>query len=259
MSILTEEEKKNIQEMSEGETKIGVIYISYSLTHDREWLMALPKSISFHAARISFPGCSSTECAINEAVNSGQLDTAAEKLGSAEVDVIAFGCTAGTFLRGITFDRELADRISKAAGGIPTVTTSGGVLKALNAMGCKKVNAQTPYVPELNIKERQFLEENGIEVLNLEGFDVEPDQDIARVRPEQFAEKIMEFDEKNPEADACFISCTNSRSIEAINFLEKKLHKPVISSNSSALYAALTEIGYKKGFTGYGVLFEKYL
>ena len=258
MYQLTENEQKTLDELKAWDARIGLIYISSSLTMEREWHMALPKSVSVHTARISFPGCQSTECAINEAVNSGQIEEAARKLGSCEVDVIVFGCTAGTFLRGLAFDQELANRISKASGGIPTVTTSGSILTAMRAMGCKRVNVATPYVEELNIKERSFLEDNGIEVLNLEGFHVVGDQDIARVRPEQFIERLTEFDVKDP-GDCCFISCTNSRSIEAINILEARLHKPVMSSNQVALYGALRAIGYKKPFSGYGVLMEKYL
>ena len=232
---LTDAEKEALNELGSWDAKIGLIYIASSLTMEREWHMALPGSVSFHTARISFCGCQSTECAINDAVSSGQIEEAAEKLASCEVDVIAFGCTAGTFLRGISFDRELAQRISKAAGGIPTVTTSGSILKAMNALGCRTVNVATPYVEELNIKERAFLEDNGIRVLNLQGFQVVGDQDIARVQPAQFAERLIEFDTRDP-ADGLFISCTNSRSIEAINVLENRLHKPVLSSNQVALY-----------------------
>lgn len=257
-NYLTEEEKQTLDELGTWDARIGLIYIASSLTMEREWHMALPKSVSFHTARISFAGCQSTECAINEAVSSGQIEEAAAKLASCEVDVIAFGCTAGTFLRGISFDRELASRISKAAGGTPTVTTSGSILKALDALGCKKVNVATPYVEELNVKERAFLEENGAEVLNLQGFQVVDDQDIARVTPTQFAERLIGFDQKDP-AECLFISCTNSRSIEAIQVLENRLHKPVISSNQVALYGALKAIGYKKPIHDYGMLLEKYL
>ena len=256
-SYLTDTEQSALTEYGAWDAKIGLIYIASSLTMEREWHMALPKSVSFHTARISFCGCQSTECAINEAVNSGQIEEAAEKLGSCEVDVIAFGCTAGTFLRGLSFDQELAHRISRTAGGIPTVTTSGSILKALDALGCKTINVATPYVEELNVKERTFLEENGIKVLNLQGFQVVGDQDIARVQPAQFVERLLEFDFKAP-ADCLFISCTNSRSIEAIQVLEHKLHKPVLSSNQVALYGALRAIGYRKPIQGYGMLLEKY-
>jgi len=255
---LTDEEKRTLNELSAWDAKIGLIYVASSLTMEREWHMALPGSVSFHTARISFAGCRSTECAINEAVSSGQIEEAAQKLGSCEVDVIAFGCTAGTFLRGISFDRELAERISAASGGIPTVTTSGSILTALDALKCRKVNVATPYVEELNVKERAFLEENGAEVLNLRGFQVVADQDIARVQPAQFIEQLIAFDNQDP-ADCLFISCTNSRSIESIHILESKLQKPVISSNQVALYGALKRIGYHKPIKGYGTLLEKYL
>lgn len=257
-SLFTEEEKKSLNDLGQWDAKIGLIYISSSLTMEREWHMALPGTVSFHVARISFEDCCSTENAINEAVNSGQIEEAARKLASCEVDVIVFGCTAGTFLRGIEFDRELAKRISDAAGGIPTVTTSGSILKAFRAIGCKTVNVATPYVEELNRKERKFMEENGYQVPNLKGYDVVPDQDIARVTPEMYFGRLLEFEEKEP-SDAFFISCTNSRSIEVINVLERKLNKPVMSSNQVALFGALKEIGYKKPIKGYGMLLEKYL
>ena len=257
-NILTAEETARLEEMGRWEAKIGVIYIASSLTLEREWHMALPKSVSFHSERVMFPGCQSTESAINSLLDSGEVDTAARKLASCEVDVIVFGCTAGTFLRGIAFDRELCERITAVTGGVPATTTSGGILTALNALGCKTVNVATPYVEELNVKERKFLTDSGVKVLNLEGFDVVADQDIARVEPERFMERLIEFDRRDP-ADCLFISCTNSRSIEAINILESRLHKPVISSNAVALFGALKRIGYRKPFSGYGSLFEKYL
>lgn len=255
---ITEEEKEKLKNLELWEARIGLIYISSSLTMEREWHMALPREVSFHTARISFAGCCSTESAINEAVNSGQIETAAEKLASCEVDVIVFGCTAGTFLRGLSFDHELSERISRAAGGIPTVTTSGSILTAFQAVGCRTVNVSTPYVEELNRKEKSFLEDNGYVVLHLAGSDVVPDQDIARVSPEEHMERLLNFYKKDP-SDAYFISCTNSRSIEVINVLEEKLHKPVMSSNQVALFGALKKINYKKPVKGYGMLLEKYL
>ncbi|SHJ25837.1 maleate isomerase [Dethiosulfatibacter aminovorans DSM 17477] len=237
--------------------RIGAIYISSSLTMEREWHMALPDDVSFHIARISLDDDNSTEQGLIDMLESGQVEEAARKLASAEVDVIAFGCTAGSFIKGIKWDKDLAKKISDAAGGIPATTTSSGLLDAINTLGCKTITVASPYIDELNVKEKAFLEGNGIEVVNIRGKECLKDQDIAKVTAEEFVELHLEMD--TPESDCAFITCTNSNSIEAINYLEDKLKKPVMSSNQVTLWSCLKKAGYKKSIPGYGMLLEKYL
>lgn len=67
---------------------------------------------------------------------------------------------------------------------------------------------------------------------------------------------IMEMYEKTPDIDGVFISCTNSRTIELIDVMEKKLGIPVFSSNQVSLFSALKLIGYKGHVKGYGSLFD---
>ncbi|WP_432666347.1 Asp/Glu racemase [Wukongibacter baidiensis] len=239
------------------DARIGAIYISSSLTMEREWHIALPDSVSFHIARISLDGCDATEQGLIDMLESGQVEEAARKLASAGVDVIAFGCTAGSFIKGIEWDRKLSKRIEEVSGGIPATTTSTGLIEALRALDCKNVALATPYLEEINVKERAFLEGNGFNVVDLKGCHCLKDQDIARVTPQQFIDLHKEMDVE--ESDCGFISCTNSRSIEAISVLEKELGKPFLSSNQVTLWSALKTIGYKGSIKGYGVLMESYL
>ena len=60
-----------------------------------------------------------------------------------------------------------------------------------------------------------------------------------------------------PEADAVFISCTNFRSLEIIEPLEAELGKPVISSNTSALWKMLRMAGLQAAVAGAGQLFRR--
>ena len=60
-----------------------------------------------------------------------------------------------------------------------------------------------------------------------------------------------------PEADAVFISCTNFRSLEVIESLEAELKKPVISSNTSALWKMLRMVGNGAVVPGAGQLFAR--
>lgn len=51
-----------------------------------------------------------------------------------------------------------------------------------------------------------------------------------------------------------FISCTNFRTIEVIDKLEKELDVPVVSSNTATLWAMMKKVGAKKKLKGYGKL-----
>ena len=256
MTRLTEKELAAVRKRSEWAAKIGVIYIASSLSLENEWHMALPDDVSFHVARISIDGDSAEKEDIWNMVNSNAVEKLAKQLASCEVDVIVFACTAGSFLGGPGWDEKLAKRISDAAGGIPATTTSSGLLQALQCTGCKKINMATPYEDAVNVEEKKFVEAKGVTVENLIGEQCALDTEIVRVSPARFAESVLEMYDKSPDVDGTFISCTNSRTIEIIDVLEKKLGIPILSSNQVSLFAALRKIGYQGEIRGYGSLFN---
>ena len=56
-------------------------------------------------------------------------------------------------------------------------------------------------------------------------------------------------------ADALFISCTALPALNIIDKLEKKLDKPVLSSNQVLIWDTLEEIGQNNDIKGFGKLF----
>lgn len=241
--------------LQEWNCRIGVIYISSSLLLEWEWHRILPKSISFHTARIQLPEGNADKEHLLEMVQSGKIEEEAMKLAEAEVDVIAFACTIGSLIGGKEWDKEIISRIEKASGGIPATSTAAALLDALETLNAKKLSVVTPYIDELNDFEVTFLEENGYHVLNIKGVGCAKDQDIGRVTPQQFIDLANEV--KHAEADCLFISCTNSRTIEVINELEEKWGKPVLSSNQVTLWDALRKANCNDVIEGYGSIFQK--
>jgi maleate isomerase len=63
------------------------------------------------------------------------------------------------------------------------------------------------------------------------------------VTPEEWIKVGME--NTRPQADGYFLSCTNTRMIEAIDELERRLGKPVINSNQATLWACLKKLGIR--------------
>ena len=58
------------------------------------------------------------------------------------------------------------------------------------------------------------------------------------------------------DADALFISCTALPVLNIIDNLEKKLNKPVLSSNQTLIWDSLESIGKNDNVTGFGKLFN---
>jgi len=56
------------------------------------------------------------------------------------------------------------------------------------------------------------------------------------------------------DADALFVSCTALPALEILDEVEKKINKPVFSSNQTLIWDTIRSVGYKNSVTGYGKL-----
>jgi len=209
----------------------------------------VPQGVSIHTSRIRLVEVTP------EALRKMAEDSlrAAEELATAEVDIIVYGCTTGSLLEGIEWENKLRESIEKHTG-IKTITTAQAVVEALRRLGAKKIVVATPYIEELNQREKRFLEDSGFEVLRIKGLGIVKNTDIGRQPPwvaYRLAKEVFHRD-----ADAVFISCTNFRTIEIIAPLEQDLGKPVISSNTASLWLALQTLKLGVVIRGYGSLFS---
>ena len=75
------------------------------------------------------------------------------------------------------------------------------------------------------------------------------------VKPEQVKALAMEV--FRPEAEAVFISCSNFRTLDIIEAVERETGKPVITSNQAAMWGSLRGIGDRRVISGAGRLFQE--
>jgi len=95
-------------------------------------------------------------------------ERAASLLSHASVDGIAYACTTGSLIHGSGFDAKLESRLSDAADA-PAVATACSVVRALNALDVDRVSVATPYTKDLDRLERDYLTQNGFEVVSIDG------------------------------------------------------------------------------------------
>jgi maleate isomerase len=233
--------------MATWERKLGLIVPSWNTVMEYEFQrMAIP-AMSVHTMRISH----TADTEENLTWMGTQVPAASKLLAHAKVGVICYGCTAGGFLKGPGYDRQIVDDIERETG-IPGVTTAAAVVDALRVLGVKRVSVASPYEPWLNERLQSYLTECRFEVLAIKGFGT---QAHAGFTPEQNAALVAEVD--RTEAQAIFISCTNFRTLEVIQPLEEKLAKPVVTSTSASMWKMLRRVGDSRGIAGAGRLFRE--
>jgi arylmalonate decarboxylase len=179
---------------------------------------------------------------------------AASDLGTAEVDIVAFCCTSGTFM----CDRVALNHEMAKNAGCPATTASDAVIAALRALGVRRVALATPYLDFVNEQERAFLQREGIEVVSMLGLGLGRTQAERRAMNRIPHEAVynMARSADHPEADAVFLSCAALAGIHLIPQMEAEFGKPVITSNQATFWQVLRMLKLKLSITGYGSLFQ---
>ncbi|MEM2430216.1 MAG: aspartate/glutamate racemase family protein [Nitrososphaerales archaeon] len=227
--------------------RIGLLIPSSNTTMESELWKVVPDGVSIHVARMRL--IEATIESLKEMVNDALK--AADDLATADVNIILYGCTTGSLIGGVKWEQELSEKI-RLRTGIKTITTAFAVNEALKELSIKSVAVATPYINELNEREKLFLEECGFKVVKIKGLNILKNTEIGK-QPSWVSYKLAK-DVYTPEADGIFISCTNFRTFDILEKLEIDLNKPVVSSNSASLWLALKELGVRERIKGYGKL-----
>jgi maleate isomerase len=239
--------------------KIAIMIPAGNGTMEPESYLIAPKGTAFYFAGMAgekggldVPGLLSQNEHIPECTN---------ELKRLKPDIIVYGCTSGSLIMGVNYDKEIISQIENCIKSPPrpmenikVTTTSTAVLDALNALKVTKVAVATPYPEITNVKEKEYLEGHGIKVTKIEGL---PSPNGIQVhRPEdayRLARKV-----NSEENDGIFISCTNFRTLEIIEALEEDVCKPVVTSNQATFWKSLRMIGVNSKIQGYGRLLRDF-
>jgi maleate isomerase len=119
-------------------------------------------------------------------------------------------------------------------------------------MNVKKIAVFTPYPESVNKTILEYFNKKSINIMSFSTFNLDLDVDIARVDPKYLYETLTKLNIN--EADALFISCTALPALEILDEVEKKINKPVFSSNQTLIWDTIRSVGYESSIEGYGKL-----
>ena len=232
--------------------RIGVIVPPTNTANEAEWHSLAPDNVSIHSARMPLHTDTKSKAGM-EALYS-DIEKFSNDLAAAEVDVIAYGCTAGSMVTPVD---SLAKLIT-AKTGCKALSTSQSIVEALNALAVKKISVATPYFDTMNNHEKEFLQTNGFDVISIEGLGygesgIQDFRNICRISPEAITELALKVD--SDQSDALLLTCTDLATLPLIDPLEQRLGKPVISSNTATFWYALRLAGITDNLSAAGQLF----
>jgi maleate cis-trans isomerase len=227
---------------------IGLIIPSSNRLTEPQFNSYAPGGIGVHVTRLRMTG--KFRKPLSELKR--PLTEAAEAISDVKPGVIVFHCTANSMESGLSHERALIEIIEQASG-CPTITTAQAITQAFDQSGIRKLVLVSPYVHSTNQLEVNYLTETGYKVLHEVGLGLETHA-YAAVTPQEWKAVVKE--NSRPDADGYFLSCTNTRMIEAISDLEADLGKPVINSNQATLWACLKILGIKHTDQRLGRLFQ---
>jgi maleate isomerase len=233
--------------------KIGRISPSPETVGCEEWRRALPDGVCLVETRTLLYDV--TMEGLSETVK--QVERAAAELASAEVDVILQAGTAIAFFRGFGHDRDLSRRINDVTG-IKATTSLTAVVDALRILGVKHLAIATSYLPDIDARLVDVLQQTGFTVAGIRGMGLKRSIDMGKVTPEETYRLAYEVARTAGNADGIFISCGNLRSFEAIEKLETETHLPVVTSNQAGLWQVLRMAGIQDKLTNLGRLLREY-
>lgn len=231
--------------------KIGFVVLAMEQTIEEDMFRLAPHGVGVHFSRVRMENAITV--ATLDAVGRELAGAAALILPDENLNVVCYGCTSGSIVLG---EDRVAAELNKGAPNAMATSLITSVISALNAFGVLRIVVGTPYLDEVNEMEKNYLEDRGFQVLDIQGLNITNDASMVKVAPDFLKEFALSID--NPKAEAIFISCGALRSLDVVDEIEKAVKKPVIVSNQAMIWETLRLAGIEDRIDGYGRLLREF-
>lgn len=233
--------------------KIGVLVPCVNTTTEPEFNILASKipGVSIHSARMHLDmNAYLTKEALLD-MHSLAVEETVPELMHANVDLIVFACTSGSFAGGIEWDAITIKKIRQETG-IRTITTSSAILEAMKFFEVENVAMGTPYDEKITNLGISFFEEAGFNIVKYISLDC-MESIVREIKPTLAYDLGRDVD--SPKADCVFISCTQFPTIKIVSALERDIGKPVITANLASFWQALKLLSINFSQPEFGRLF----
>jgi maleate isomerase len=223
--------------------RIGQLYPSGGLCDYEPQIMA-PAGVQFLTTRLSFrkSGLEDVAALVKD------IETHAQLLADAQVDLIALNCTAAS----MAAEADAISRRVTAATGIRATTTMEAVLAALDAASLRRFALLTPYMPEVVAAETVYFQKRGLTVAGDAGVPCGDPVAQGSIPAERWLELARTL--RATDCQGLLISCAGIQLAAVLGQIEREFGRPVITSNQALVWHCLRLLGVPDRPAGYGAL-----
>ena len=218
--------------------RVGLIIPSSNRMVEQEMARFFPAGVTLHVARLRMTV--PHHVALDQLLP--RIEEATRTLTDAKCDVVAFHCTATSMEEGMAGEERVLAAVTRA-GAPRATTTATAIRRAFDALDARRIVLVTPYSAHTTAEEAEFLRAAGCEVVHAVGFALAGSDAYCATPPAFWRDRTIEA--ARPEADAYLVSCANIAAMGVIDELERRLDRPVITSNQAVLWDALVQIAHE--------------
>jgi maleate isomerase len=229
--------------------RIGQIVPSSNVTMETEVPALLraraalhPEGFTFHSARMRMTEVTAESLAAMDA----ESDRCAVELSDARVDVLGYACLVAIMSAGLGYHRVAEERLAAQAarngGPAPVVTSAGALINGLHLLGARRAVLIAPYLPALTRVVVDYLEAEGVQVLDHVALGVRDNLAVAALDQRDLVGIARGLD--RPDADVVVLSaCVQMPSLDVLQEVEDALGKPVISAAVCTAHQMMRALG----------------
>lgn len=215
--------------------------------------LILPERFTFHSSRMRMKHVTKEELAAMDA----DSDRCALELSDAQVDVLGYACLVAIMSMGLGYHRISEERLHRRTqengASAPVVTSAGALVDGLRAIGAKKVSILTPYMKPLTQLVIDYIENEGIEVVDSISLEIPDNLEVGRQDPRAPIEITKRLNTAGVDAIVAS-ACVQMPSLASIQAIEDRTGLPVISSSVATSYLMLKRLGLETAVPGFGSL-----
>ena len=238
--------KKNSQKAN-----LGLLVLESDLTIEDDFkkLTDLPSVSVFHSRIANEPIISEHNLSKMEKTIVPALRLLPEYLN---LSVLGYGCTSGASIIG---EKRINELVRTVHPDIQVTNPLTAAKLALKVLKVKDIALITPYSTQVTRSLQAQLNSAGFSIEDSGSFFEENDRNVGNISEESILSAIIDIG-KSKNCDGVFVSCTNLKTASIIDSAEKRLQKPVTSSNHALAWHMLRLSGINYNIMGLGALFR---
>lgn len=240
--------------------RIGLIVPSSNVTMETEIPAMLraresiePERFTFHSSRMRMRSVTGAELAAMD----GESDRCAAELADADVGVLAYACLVAIMSRGHGYHRTARDRLTgrvrENGSAAPVITSAGALVHALGVLGARNAALIAPYLKPLTEQVVGYLDDEGYPITDHIALEIPDNREVGDRDPMALDAIVDRLDHSS--ADVVILSaCVQMPSLAAIQVVQDRIGKPVVSAAVATTYEILKALGLNPVVPGAGEL-----